>query len=266
MSRRLAALIGAAIVLLAGCSGSASPSAVASVPSSLPASATPAPTATPTPAPTVTPSPTASPTPNQADVPLFAAGAQLKTRTTVRLRDLPGTRWGISANLPPGTLVQAVLGPVRTDGYGWYLVRDVDPAEPTFIEGWVAAGFSPAAFLAPTGANPSPPAGSPDFLAGYARTTSGDFGPFRVEGSTALRWAVAVPTGAAAGSSCSFTGSLKPADGKAVVFLTTTISQAPAPGTTQPTFFAQHDTLTGDVFLHVDSDCSWAVTVVRLPL
>ena len=221
---------------------------------------------TATEAPTPTPSPTPEPTPDQADVPLFEAGVQLKTVTTVRLRDLPGTNWGTSANLPSGALVQAVLGPIRTDGYGWYLVRDADPADPAFLEGWVAAGFEPDPFLAATGATPRPEPQAPTFVAGYAQTTSGDFGPFRVEGSTALRWAVALPPGAPPSGSCSFTGSLKPGGSKAVVFATTTVSRTPDPGTTQPTFFAQHDSLKGDLVLHVESDCSWAVTVVRLPI
>ena len=160
-----------------------------------------------------------------------------------------------------------MLGPIRTDGYGWYLVRDVDTRAPPFNEGWLAAGFGHDAYLAPSGAQPSPQPTDPVFVAGYAQTTTADFGPFRVEGSTALRWAVTVPIGAQPGSTCTFTGSLKAADGKAVVFLTTTVlPQEPAPGITQPSFFAQHPTLTGDVFLHVESDCSWAVTVVRLPL
>ncbi len=200
-------------------------------------------------------------------MPLFAAGTRVKALSTLRLRDLPGTQWGLQANLPAGAMAQVVLGPVRTNGYGWYLVRDVDPAAPDYLEGWLAAGFAPDAFLAASGAQPTPQPADPIFVAGYAQTTSGDFGPFRIEGSTALRWAIAVPIGAQDGSSCTFTGSLTPAGGTPVVFLTTTVDTlAPAPGTTQPAFFAQHATLTGDVFLHVDSDCSWALTVVRLPL
>jgi hypothetical protein len=263
--RRALAVLLAASSLAAACTSAPSePAATPTIIASAPPSVAPTPTNQPTPSPTETP----SPTPNQADVPIFVAGAQLKTRTTVRLRDLPGTGWGVHANLPTGALVQVVAGPIRTDGYGWYLVRDVDPAEPTFIDGWIAAGFAPDAFLAASGADPSPGPADPTFVAGYAGTASADFGPFRVEGSTALRWAAAVPSGAAPNASCTFTGSLKPARGDTtpVVFLTTTVSEAPAPGTTQPSFLAAHPTLTGDVFLHVDSDCSWAVTVVRLPL
>ena len=185
--------------------------------------------------------------------------------TAVRVRDLPGTGWGVAAVLPPGAVVQVFLGPIRTDGFGWYLVRDADSAKPSFTEGWVAAGFSPDAFIAP---DPSakPPPNSPTFVAGYAGTREGDFGPFRLEGNTALRWAIALPIGKPGGSVCRFTGTLTPSGGKAVTFLTTSTSDTPAPGTVQPAFFAQHTTLRGDLFLHVTSDCSWAVTVVRLPL
>jgi hypothetical protein len=187
------------------------------------------------------------------------------TTTAVRVRDLPGTEWGVAAVLPPGAVVQVVLGPIRTDGFGWYLVRDADSAEPSFTEGWVAAGFAPNAFIA---ANPSatPPPDGPVFVAGYAGTREGDYGPFRLEGNTALRWAIALPIGKAAGSVCRFSGTLTPAGGKAVTFLTTSTSDTPAPGTVQPSFFAQHPTLRGDLFLHVASDCTWAVSVVRLPL
>ena len=187
------------------------------------------------------------------------------TRTAVRVRDLPGTQWGVAAVVPPGAVVQVVLGPIRASGFGWYLVHDADAAKPSFTEGWVAAGFTPDAFIA---ADPSakPPPNGPTFVAGYAGTRAGDFGPFRLEGNTALRWAIALPIGKPAGSVCRFTGSLTPAGGKPVTFLTTATSDTPAPGTVQPSFFAQHPTLRGDLFLHVASDCSWAVSVVRLPL
>jgi hypothetical protein len=187
------------------------------------------------------------------------------TRTTVRVRDLPGTEWGVAALLPPGAVIQIVLGPIRTDSFGWYLVHDADAAKPSFGEGWLAAGFAPDAFIAAKAAA-SPPPNGPTFIAGYAGVTAGDFGPFRVEGNTALRWTIALPTGRAAGSVCRFTGTLTPAGRKGVVFLTTSASDAPAPGTVQPSFFAQHPTLRGDLFLHVESDCAWAVSVARLPL
>jgi len=226
---------------------------------SLPAA--PSQSAAPTPTPSVTP----QPTPDQAHVPILQAGAMAATSTAVRVRDLPGTQWGVAAVLPPGAIVQVVLGPIRTSGFGWYLVHDADAAKPSFNEGWLAAGFTPDAFIT---ADPSakPPPNGPTFVAGYAGTRGGDFGPFRLEGNTALRWALALPIGKAAGSVCRFTGTLTPADGKAVIFLQTAASDTPAPGTVQPSFFAQHPTLRGDLFLHVTSDCSWAVSVVRLPL
>jgi hypothetical protein len=249
----------AAALLLGGClSDEPSPSAPASLaPVSLEPAASPSPQATPSPSPL--------PTPNQADVPVFAAGAMVTTRTVVHVRDLPGTRWGVAANLQAGSLLQVVVGPIRTGGFGWYLLRDADSAAPAFREGWVAAGFVPDAFLAPQpAATPAPD--SPTFVAGYADVTDGEFGPFRLEGSTALRWALAIPPGLPAGASCQFAGSLAPEGGKAVSFLKTSVAQTPAPGTVQPSFFANHPTLRGDLFLHVSSDCSWAVSVVRLPL
>jgi len=247
-------------VVLAGCLAGPSEPASPALPS-----VSSVPTPTPTTEPTPTPSATPEPTPDQAKVPVFQAGAVAATRTTVRLRDLPGTQWGVAALLPSGAVVQVVLGPIRTGRFGWYLVRDADPAKPPFNEGWLAAGFAPDAFIAP---DPSarPPANGPAFVAGYAGVTDADFGPFRVEGNTALRWALALPIAKPAGSICHFTGTLTPAGGKAVIFLRTSASDAPAPGTVQPSFFAQHPTLRGDLFLHVDSDCSWAVSVVRLPL
>ena len=123
------------------------------------------------------------------------------------MRDLPGTHWGITATLQRSALVQVVLGPILTGGFGWYLVRDADPAAPAFREGWLAAGFNPNAFVAPQ-PSATPAAGSPAFVAGYADVTDGDFGPFRLEGSTALRWTIAVRTGQPAGTTCQFSGSL----------------------------------------------------------
>jgi hypothetical protein len=256
--RRAMALVASAIVL-AACAADASPSVPGSLASSLPL--TPGPTIPPT----ATPSPIAVPTPNQADIPRFSAGSMLTTRVTVRLRDLPGTQWGVAANLKPGAVIQAVAGPLLTGGFGWYLVRDADPDAPSFIEGWVAAGFVPDAFLAAQPSATLPP-NSPLFVAGFAGVSDANEGPFQVRGSTAVRWAIAVRTGMPAGTTCSFTGSLATQGGKQVIFLRTSTAQTPAPGTVQPSFFARHPELAGDVFLHVESDCSWAVSIVRLPL
>ena len=261
MIRRGATGLLGTLVVLAACTPGPSPSGPASL---APASLQPTPVQTLGP-PTATPSPSSTPTPNEADIPRFAAGDFLTTRVVVRVRDLPGTTWGIAATLQRSALVQVVVGPVLTDGFGWYLVRDADPAAPAFREGWLAAGFNPDAFLAPQ-PSATPSAGAPTFVAGYADVTDGDFGPFHLEGSTALRWAIAVPTGQPAGTTCQFTGSLSTKGGQPVTFLKTSTAQTPAPGTVQPSFFATHPQLTGDVSLHVESDCSWAVSVVRLPL
>lgn len=261
MIARRAAGMAAALLVLAACTAEPAPSGPASLPpASLPPTSSPA-TAPPPAAPT--PSPT--PAPNEADIPRFMAGAFLATQVVVRVRDLPGTSWGVAATLQRGVLVQVVLGPVLTDGFGWYLVRDVDPAAPSFREGWLAAGFNPNAFVAPR-PSATPSAGSPTFVAGYAGVTDGDFGPFRLEGSTALRWAIAVPTGQPAGTTCQFTASLSTQGGQPVTFLKTSTARTPAPGTVQPSFFATHPQLTGDLSLRVVSDCSWALSVVRLPL
>ena len=80
-------------MVLAGCL--AAPSASASPPTP-PASSEPVATGAPTP----TPSPTPEPTPDQARVPILAAGAMAATRTTVRVRDLPGTQWGATSRTP----------------------------------------------------------------------------------------------------------------------------------------------------------------------
>jgi hypothetical protein len=220
----------------------------------------------PTPSPTLTPAPTLSPTPGQASVPLFAPGVEVATKAFgVRVRVLPGTQWGVAATLPDGAKLQVVLGPVRTAGYGWYLVTDADPAAPTFREGWVAAGYAPNGFLATANEEPPPSPGAVTYVAGWAALADGRFGPFHVEGTSyALRWAAALPPGAASGATCSFQAGLE-ASGQATTFATTAVAQTPVPGIVQSSFFVSHPTLQGDLFLRVTSSCSWAVTVVRLP-
>jgi hypothetical protein len=241
-----------------GASGSA-PAESAGTTSSAFVSLTPEPTASASPSPTPTPSP--SPTPDQASVPLFAAGTEVATTTIVRVRDLPGTNWGVTTTLPAGAKLTVVLGPIRTAGFGWYLVSDADPAAPTFKEGWVAAGYQPNAFLEPLNEEP---AFNP-YVASFANTSPGDFGPVSLDGpGYGLRWAAAVPVDAAAGATCTFTASLVPAGGAAVDFANTEVATAPAPGTVLPQFLTDHPTLTGQLTLRIAGDCSWAVTVAAL--
>jgi hypothetical protein len=220
----------------------------------------------PTPSPTLTPAPTPSPTPDQAGVPLFAPGVEVATAASgVRVRGLPGTQWSVVATLRDGAKLQVVLGPVRTAGYGWYLVTDADPAPPTFREGWVAAGYAPNAFLASANEEPAPSPGAVTYVAGWAALADGRFGPVHLEGTTyALRWAAALPPGTLSGATCTFRASLDPG-GQAITFATTTVAQTPVPGIVQSSFFVSHPSLQGDLFLRVTSSCSWAVTVVRLP-
>jgi hypothetical protein len=251
------------VTLIAGCGQDGiSPSPDSQTPESS-ASAIP----TPTPSPTPTPEPTPTATPNQGGVPLFAPGVEAATTASgIRVRDLPGTQWGVAANLPSGAKLLIILGPLRTSGFGWYLVADADPAAPTFREGWVAAGYAPNPFLAVSNEEPPPSPGAVTYVAGWAALANGEFGPVHVEGVTyALRWAAALPPAAVPGATCLFQAGLALKDGQAVTFAKTTVARTPAPGVVQSSFFISHPSLQGDLYLQVRSDCSWAVTVVRLP-
>jgi len=108
-------------LLLGGClfgSPSASPSASAG-PSK---AASAAPTASAPPA-----TATVAPTPGPDKIPTFTAGATIATAAAgLRVRSAPGTSHGVVALLPAGSKLVVELGPVRTDGYGWYLVLDAD--------------------------------------------------------------------------------------------------------------------------------------------
>jgi hypothetical protein len=200
--------------------------------------------------------PTAAPTPGPGDVPTFIAGAKVITNVSgLRIRSRPGTSQSVMVALPTGSKLVVELGPVRVDKYGWYLVRDADPRDPTFQEGWAAAGFAPDPFLVPAtfdlAFNP--------ILAGYAHDGDGDFGPVRItDPNVAIRW-VASPPG---GGGCSFSVDLKPGSGTAVPAIRATVGSTPAPGDLYSQYFAAHPELTGDIFVHVVSQCSWALTFV----
>jgi len=122
---RTFATLGAVAILMVACAGGPSETPSPTLPS-VSSAATPSQTPSPTPTPSASP----QPTPDQAHVPILQAGVMAATTTAVRVRDLPGTDWGVAVVLPPGAAVQVVLGPIRTDGFGWYLVRDADPAKP----------------------------------------------------------------------------------------------------------------------------------------
>jgi len=239
-------------LLLGGClfgSPSASPSSSpgASQPASVVASASVLP-ATATPA----------PTPGPDDIPTFNAGATIQTTASgLRVRNGPGLSQGVLTSLPAGSKLVTILGPVRNDSWGWYLVRDADAAEPTFEEGWVAAGFVPNAYLAPaTFELPFNP-----IAGGWAHEGDGEFGPVRIEDANyAVRYVAAVLPG---GGACSFSADLVPGSGTAVPAIRATLGTAPAPGSLYGDFFTAHPELVGDIFLRVTSDCAWALSIIR---
>jgi hypothetical protein len=239
-------------LLLTGClfgSPSASPSSSADA--SQATSVQPSPSLPPATA-------TAVPTPGPDDIPTFTAGTTVKTGASgLRVRSGPGLSQGVVTLLPTGSKLVVELGPVRFDSWGWYLVRDADAAQPTFKEGWVAAGFMPTPYLVPaTFELPFNP-----IVAGFAHEGNGEFGPVRIEDANyEILWVAAVLPG---GGGCSLSVDLVPGSGTAVPAIRATLGTAPAPGVLHSDFFANHPELVGDVFLRVTSDCSWALTFVR---
>ena len=242
--------------LLAACTATASPSA--------PPIATASPTGTSAPSAPVatatseaTPEPTPTATPDRANVPLYTAGAMIETFAPgLRARARPGTDQRTIGQLPEGADLLVVMGPVWVDDYGWYQVQDSDAADPQFDVGWVAAGFEPDPFLAPTvfdlSYNP--------YIAGFAHDADGEFGPVRIADSNhGIRW-MAAPFSSAG---CSFAVDLVPPSGEAVRTIRSTVGAIPAPGELSFDFFVAHPELSGDLFVAVTSDCSWALTFVR---
>lgn len=239
-------------VLLSGCLFG-SPGAS---PTPLPASS-----ATPTPEPLASvppPTPTVAPTPGPDKIPTYTAGTRVVTGASgLRVRSGPGTGQGVLTLLPTGSKLLVVLGPVRADSHGWYLVLDVDPAAPAFKEGWVAAGFMPNPYLVPSNFDlPSNPV-----VAGYAHDGNGEFGPVPVsDANYGVRWVADVLPGA---SKCSFSTDFVAGAGTAVPAIRATLGTAPGPGSLYTDFFTKHPQLTGDLFVRVTSDCSWAITFIR---
>ena len=240
------------VLLLAGClfgSPSASPSTSAGA--SAASSVAPSISAPP-------PTSSVAPTPGPDAIPTYTAGTRVSTNASgLRVRSGPGTSQGVLASLPTGSNLVVELGPVRADSYGWYLVRDADADAPTFDEGWVAAGFMPDPYLVPATFDlPFNP-----IVAGFAHEGNGEFGPVPVsDANYALRWVASVLPGS---GGCAFSVDLVPGSGTAVPAIRATIGSAPAPGNLYGEFFAAHPELTGDIFVRVTSDCSWALTFVR---
>ena len=202
--------------------------------------------------------PTASATPNPDDVPIYAAGSMVETDIGgLRVRARPGVdERVVTGLLPEGANLLVALGPVLVDGYGWYLVNDSDANDPEFSEGWVAAGFDPDPFLVPTifdlSFNP--------YVAGFAHDANGEYGPVRVtDANYAIRWIASPPTPAG----CSFGVDLRRGSDAAVPAIRATIGAVVAPGMLNSDYFVDHPELTGDLFVTVTSDCSWALTFIR---
>ncbi len=244
----------ASFALLAACT---LPPLETATPSPSPSpTATPSPTASPT-EPPVTPS--AEPTPDPAAIPDFAAGEIVASLIEgLRVRQRPG----VDATIIPGLLplnaeLEVVMGPFPVDGFGWYLVRDADPAEPQFAEGWVAAGYDPDPFLRATGRA----AEAVPFIASLAATGDAEEGPIEIgDGDHAIRWIARDPEGVR----CSFAVSLATPGGEPVQTIRATVGSGIDRGTLQPQTFAALG-VRGTAFVSVASDCTWALVMLRVP-
>ena len=224
----------------------------------------PRPRATPTPSPTVVASFTAVPTPSPsngpdlANVPRFSAGEQAATTVPgLRVRSRPGLDQRVITSLGVDADLLIALGPVWVDGNGWYLVRDADTDDPEFGDGWVASGFRGDPFLTSASfeveRNP--------YVAGFAHDADGEFGPvFLPDADVSVKWIAAPETPAG----CSFFVDLTAGSREPVTAIRATVGGVPAPGELFSNFFAEHRNLVDtDLFVSVNSDCSWALTFVR---
>ncbi len=222
-------------------------------------SPTPTVSATATAVPSTPSTPTPSPTPGLGTVPDFAAGEIVASLIDgLRVRQRPGVNALVTTGLLPlDAEMQVVMGPFPADEFSWYLVTDADPEEPQFEEGWVAAGYEPDPFLRPTGtAGESTP-----FVASLAGRGPAEEGPVDIaEGDHAIRWIAADPEA----SGCRFAVSLLPAGGDPVPTIRATIGAGLDRGTLQPQTFAALG-VSGPAFVEVDSDCDWALVILRVP-
>lgn len=229
------------------------------------------PTPTPEPTPTLTPTPTVAPsvasqspsaepepTPGADAVPRFAVGTVVATNAPgLRIRSRPGTDQRVVTTLGLGAELLIGLGPILVDELGWYLVRDADDGEPDFAEGWVAAGVEPDPFLVSAGFAPDD---SP-FIGGFADSAPGEYGPTALpDRRVALRWIAT--TGAT--DICNFALDLSTESGQPVRAVRTPVGSFPASGELPTSFFDSNDLAGERVFVQVESNCSWAVSFVRV--
>jgi len=224
---------------------------------------TPSATPTPTPSPSPTAVPTATPTPEPSPpeaIPDFSAGEIVAAAIDgLRVRSLPGVnRPIITGLLPLAFELRVVMGPVRVEELGWYLVTDADDREPDFEEGWVAAGSEPDPLLTSTGRlNENSP-----YLISMDQTGDAEQGPIEIgEDEHAIRWVALDPDR----MRCTFAVSFTPAGGgEPIPAIRATIGTGIDRGTLQPQSFAALG-LRGPVFVAVASDCAWALVIVRIP-
>lgn len=226
------------------------------------ASPTPVPTPMASPSPTLTPVPTpsASPKPDFGAVPTFGGGEIVAIATqALRVRQRPSLSSVVIAAYPPlNAELEVVMGPIPADGVGWYLVRDADPDEPDFSEGWIAAGFEPDPFLRATGRMAEDSA----VVGAFAFTGDAEYGPIDIpDEHHAIRWVAVDP----AARRCTFSVLLAPADGEPIPAIRATIGDDLVPGTLQPAFFAAQPEVRGQVFVTVETTCAWSLAVVRVP-
>ena len=221
--------------------------------------------ATPTPTPSTSPTaePTASPTPEPSPpeaIPDFSAGEIVAAAIDgLRVRNLPGVnRPIITGLLPLAFELRVVMGPIRVEELGWYLVTDADEREPDFEEGWVAAGSETDPLMTSTGRldEDSP------YLISMDQTGDAEHGPIEIdEDEHAIRWVALDPDRVR----CTFAVSFTPAGGgEPIPAIRATIGTGIDRGTLQPQSFAALG-LRGPVFVSVASDCAWALVIVRIP-
>lgn len=225
--------------------------------------ATPMPSPLPTPVATPRPSatlPLAEPsaTPDLGAVPVFGGGEIVTTTVPgLRVRDQPGLDRRVVTDLLPAPFdLSIVMGPIVVDDLGWYLVTDADPAPPDFEEGWVAAGFEPGANLRSTGRvdDRSP------VVISLAQRGDAEFGPIEIpDEHHVIRWVTVDPERV----SCRFAVSLAAGGGEPVPALRSPVGPDPIHGVLQSTFFIGQPGLRGQVFLATETDCAWALAVIR---
>ncbi len=224
-----------------------------------PPRATPSPSPTPSPTPRPTPTPRSLPTPAAA-IPDFQAGEIVTTAIDgLRVHNLPGVDTPVVTGLLPLAFeLRVVMGPVPVEDLGWYLLGDVDDREPNFEEGWVAAGAEPDPFLASTGrvVERSP------YVASMDHTGNAEQGPIEIgSGDHAIRWVAVDPER----TRCSLAVSFMPAGGgEPVAAIRATVGTGVDRSTLQPQSFAALR-ISGPVFVTVESDCAWALVIVRVP-